>query len=68
MSTGKQVICPLDWDVIFRQPTDREGLADSSMMVHVDDAANTYNSIIIGPVDSNVLVLIVYVFGQLDTK
>ena len=39
------------------------------MTVHVDDAADTYNSIIIiRTVDSDVLVLVVYVFGQLATK
>ena len=49
MSTDKQVICPMDKDVIFRQPMDWEDVApcsheaaDSGMIVNdVDDAANT---------------------------
>ena len=35
------------------------------MMVHIADAANTYNSIFIRTVDSDVVVLAVYAFGQL---
>ena len=37
------------------------------MMVLVDGAANTYNATLIRAVDSNVLVLVVCVFGQLTT-
>ena len=72
MSTDKQVICAIDNDAIFRQHMDREGLApcsheeaDSGMMAHIADAANTYNSILTGTMDSNVVVLAVYAFGEL---
>ena len=37
-------------------------------MVHVHNAANPYNSIIIRTVNSNVVVLAVYVFGQLTSS
>ena len=50
MSTDKQVICAIGNDAIFRQPSDRVGLApcsheeaDSGMMAYIADAANTYN-------------------------
>ncbi len=63
MSTDKQVIWVIDNDAIFRQPWDREGLApcshaeaDSGMMAHIADAANTYNSILTGTMDSNIVV------------
>ena len=57
----------------FRQPRDREGLApcsheeaDGGMMAHIADAANTYNnSILTGTMDSNIVVLAVYAFGEL---
>ena len=49
MSTDEQFTCAIDNGVMFRQPWDREGLApcsheaaDSGMMVHIADAANTY--------------------------
>ena len=61
--------------MIFRQPRDRVGLgpcaheeADSGMMVHVADAANNYDSILIRRVDSNVVVLRVYAFGELTSS
>ena len=54
LSTDKQVICAMDNDSIFLQPRDREGLAhcsheeaDSGMMAHTADAANTYTVYII---------------------
>ena len=73
MSTDKQVICPIDKDVLFRQPRDWEGVApcsheaaDSGMIVHdVDDAANTFYSILLRTLDNNVVVLAVYAFGEL---
>ena len=59
----------------FRQPRDREGLApssygeaDSGMMAHIADAANTYNSILTGTIDSNIVVLAVYAFGELPSS
>ena len=55
-----------------RQPRDREGLApgshgeaDSGMMAHIADATNTYISILTGTMDSNIVVLAVYAFGEL---
>ena len=75
MSTDKQVICAIDNDAIFRQPRDREGLApcsydeaDSGMMAHIADAANTYNSILTGTMDSNIVVLAMYAFGELSSS
>ncbi len=66
MSTDKQIICTVEKDVIFRQPTYRLGLspcsheeADSGKMVQVADAATKYNSILIRTVDINVVVLVV---------
>ena len=54
---------------------DREGLAHcsheeahSGMMAHIADAANTYNSIITGTLDSNIVVLAVYAFGELTSS
>ena len=54
ISTNKQVICAIDNDAIFRQPRDREGLAlcsheeaESGMMSHIADAADTYTLYII---------------------
>ena len=76
MSTDK-VICTIDNDVIFRQPTGRdiEGLApcsheeaDSRVMVHVADAANKYNSTTTCTVDSNVVVFPVNAFGDLTSS
>ena len=59
----------------FRQSRDREGLApcsyeeaDSGMMAHIADAAKTYNSILIGTMDSNSVVLAVYAFGELTSS
>ena len=59
----------------FRQPRDREGLspcsqgeAGSRMMAHIADAADMYNSIITGTMDSNVVVLAVYAFGELPSS
>ena len=53
----------------------REGLAPCShgeagrgMMVHIADAANTYNSSITGTMDSNIVVLAVYTFGELTSS
>ena len=75
ISTDKQVICTLDRDVICCQPMDKEGQspcshkeADSRMMVHVAHAANTYNNILIRTVDSDVVVLAVYAFAQLNSS
>ena len=52
--------------------TEKEGLApcsheeaDSGMMAHIADAANTYNSIVTDTMDSNIVVLAVYAFGEL---
>ena len=74
MSTDK-VICSIANDVIFRQPRDIERLApcsheeaDSRVMVHVADAANTYNSITTRTVDSNVVVFAVNAFGDLTSS
>ena len=60
ISTDKQVICAIDNAAIFRQPRDREGLAhcsheeaNSGMLAHITDAANTYNSILTGIMDIN---------------
>ena len=57
------------------QPRYREGLspcsheeADSGMMAHIADAVNTYNSIITGTMDSNIVVLAVYDFGELTSS
>ncbi len=54
---------------------DREGLspcsheeADSGMMAHIGDAANTYNSILTGTIDSNIVVLAVYALGELTSS
>ena len=54
---------------------DREGLAlcsheeaDSGMMAHIADAANTYNSILTGRVDNNIFALAVYAFGELTSS
>ncbi len=62
-------------DLCYRQPRDREGLApcsheeaDSGMMAHIADAPNTYNSIITGTMDSNIVVLAVYAFGELTSS
>ena len=53
---------------------DMEGLspcsheeADSRVIVHVADAANTYNSIATRTVDSNVVVVAVNAFGDLTS-
>ena len=71
MSTEKQSICAIDNDAIFSS-TEKEGLApcsheeaDSGMMAHIDDAANKYNSILTDKMDSNIVVLAVYAFGEL---
>ena len=37
------------------------------MMARIDDAANTYNSILTGTIDSNIVVLAVYSFGELTS-
>ena len=72
MSTDKQVISTLQDDVIYRQERDKEGLApcsheeaDTRIMVHVADAAKQYNTVTIRTVDSDVVVLAVFVFAQL---
>ncbi len=72
MPTDKQIISTLLDDVIYRQERDKEGLApcsheeaDTRMMVHVADAAKQYNTVIIRTVDSDVVVLAVFVFAQL---
>ena len=74
VSTDK-VICTIDNDVIFRQPRDMEGLApfsheeaDSRVIVHVANAANTYNSIATCTVDSNVVMFAVNAFGDLTSS
>ena len=74
MSTEK-VFCTIDNDVIFRQPRDMEGLApcsheeaDSRVMVHLANAANTYNSITTRTVASNVVVFAVNAFGDLTSS
>ena len=75
LSTVKQVICAIDNDAIFRQHRDREGLApcsheeaDSGMTAHIAEAANTYNSILTGTMDNNIVVLAVYAFGELTSS
>ena len=78
LSTDK-VICTIDNDVIFRQTRDMdrdmEGLApcsleeaDSRVMVHLANAANTYNSITTCTVDSNVVVFAVNAFEDLTSS
>ena len=74
MATDK-AICTIENDVFFRQPRYLEGLApcshdeaDSRLMVHVADAANTYNSITTRTVDSNVVVFAVNAFGDLTSS
>ena len=59
----------------FGQPRDREGLApcsheeaDSGMMAHIADAANTYNSILTSTMYINIVVLSVYAFGELTSS
>ena len=54
---------------------DLEGLApcsheevDTRMMLHVADAAKQYNTVIVRTVDSDVVVLAVYVLAQLMTS
>ena len=42
--------------------------ADSRVMVHVADAANTYNSITTRTVDINVVVFAVNAFGDLTSS
>lgn len=70
--TDKQIISTLNEDVVCRQPRCTEGLApcsheeaDSRIMVHIADAVKHYNRIHIRTVDSDVVVLAVYVFAQL---
>ena len=61
----------IDNDAIFRQPRDREGLAPCShdeADSGIADAANTYNSILTGTMDSNIVVLAVYAFGELTSS
>ena len=72
--TYKQVISTLLEDVVCRLERDREGLApcsheeaDSRMMVHVADTAKQYNTVTIHTVDSDVVVLCMYVFAQSAT-
>ena len=72
VETDKQVISTLLEDVVCRQERNKDGLspcsheeADTRMMVHVADAAKQYNSVIIRTVDSDVVVLAVYVFACL---
>ena len=69
IQTENQVISTLLEDVVCRPV---EGLApcsheeaDSLMMLHVADAAKQYNTVIVRTVDSDVVVLAVYVFAQL---
>ena len=74
MSTDKHVICTLDKGVIYRQPRNREVLSPcsreeaDSLMVYVADVTNTYTSILIHTVDSNVVVSAVYAFGELPSS
>ena len=75
IQTEKQVICTLFEDVICRQERNTEGLApcsheeaDSRIMLHVADAIKEYTSVTIQTVDSDVVVLAVYIFGQLRTS
>ena len=70
--TEKQVISTLLEDVICRQERNTEGLAscsheeaDTRIMLHVADAAKEYTSVTIWTVDSDVVILAVYVFAQL---
>ena len=42
--------------------------ADSHLIVHVADAANTYNSITTRTVDSNVVAFAVNAFGDLTSS
>ena len=61
--------------VVSRHERPVEGLApcsheeaDTRMMLHVADAAKQYNTVIVRTVDSDVVVLAVYVFAQLMTS
>jgi len=70
--TEKKIISTLDNDVVCNQPYNTKGLspcsheeADSRMMVHVQDASRQYNTVLIRTVDSDVVVLAVFVFPQL---
>ena len=38
------------------------------MMAHIADADNTYNSILTGTMDNNIVVLAVYAFGELTSS
>lgn len=73
--TDKQIISTLLEDVVCRQERHTEGLApcsheeaDSRVMVHVADAAKEYRTVTIRTVDSDIVVLAVYVFSQLTTS
>ena len=77
MHTEKQVISTLFENVICRQERNTDGLApcsheeaDTCIMLHVADAAKDpeYTSVTIRTVDSDVVVLAVYVFEQLRTS
>ena len=77
MHTEKQVISTLFENVICRQERNTDGLApcsheeaDICIMLHVADAAKDpeYTSVTIRTVDSDVVVLAVYVFEQLRTS
>ena len=75
LSTDQQVICAIGNDAICRQPMDWEGLApcsheeaDSGMMAHIADAANTYNSILTGTMCNNSVALAGYAFGELTSS
>ena len=70
IQTDKQIISLKD--VICQQERDTDGLspcsheeADTRMMLHVADAAKQYNTITIHTVDSDVVVLAVYMFAKL---
>ena len=72
IQTDKQIISTLLEDVICWQERDTDGLspcsheeADTRMMLHVADAAKQYNTVIIRTVDSEVVVLAVYMFAKL---
>jgi hypothetical protein len=74
IQTEKQIISTLFEDVVCRQERNTEGLApcsqeeaDSRIMLHVADAAKEYTTVTIRTVDSDIVILAVYVFAQLSS-
>ena len=70
--TTKQIISTLHDHIVYNQPDNTEGLApcsheeaDTHMMVHVANAAKKYKTVLFCTVDSDVVILAVFVFRQL---